>query len=79
MIQKIIKEIKSEYKKNRFTTVAIGITVIISLLNYIKPSSTTGILQYLGFSALNFLYLTVIILLFWFIFIRKKRGWIIYH
>ena len=74
MIKKLINEIKNEYKRNKILTLFIGATMFMTLLTYLKPSSTSSILNYIGFTALNLLSLTIIVFMVWFVFIRKKGS-----
>ena len=71
MLNKIKNEIRMEYKKNKVVTMFMVSILILSVLTYLKPSSTSGILNYLGITTVNFIFLTVVILIFWEIFIRK--------
>lgn len=72
MIQKTINEIKNEYRKHKVTTVFMGAVVVLAILNYIKPSSTSGILSYIGISIINFTILVILLLLVWWFYWRKK-------
>ncbi len=69
---KLINEIKSEWKKNRIRTGFMGAVVFIAILNFIKPSSTSGILRYLGLTIINFSLIAIIVLLIWWFYVRKK-------
>lgn len=69
---KIINEIKSEYSRNKIRTIFMGAIILMAILNFIKPSSTRGILSYVGISIANFTLLAGIILLIWFFYWRKK-------
>ncbi len=74
MIKKIINEIKNEWKKNKVVTGFMGAILALALLTYLKPSSTSGILNYIGITAINFLFLAIVLAIIWVIFIRKKGG-----
>ena len=70
---KIIDEIKKEYNQNKVVTGFMGIVIGISLLTYLKPGSTDSILGYIGFTAMNFLFLSFILAVLWYFFWRKKK------
>lgn len=72
MLNKIKNEIKREYNKSKFTTVFMLSIFVISILSYVKPSSTSGILNYLGLTAVNFIFLTALVLGAWHFWWRKK-------
>ena len=72
MIKKIIQEIKIEWKKHPVTTGFMGVILGISVLSYLKPASTSGILNYIGLSIINFVALSIIIFLVWWFYLRKK-------
>lgn len=72
MIKKIIQEIKTEWKKHPVTTGFMGIILGVSILSYLKPSSTSGILNYVGLSLVNFIIFALIIIGVWWFYLRKK-------
>ena len=69
---KIAKNIKIEYKNNPTQITFMGAVLGLALLTYLKPTSTTNILSFLGLTALNFFILTGIIFVGWYFFVRKK-------
>ena len=73
MIKKILSEIKSEWKRNKIITGFMGIVIILAILTYLKPASTSGILNYIGLSIINFIILAVIIVAFWWFYLRKRK------
>ena len=73
MIKKIINEIKYEWKRNKIVTGFMGIIILLALLTYLKPSSTSGILNYVGLSIINFIILALIIVGVWWFYIRKRK------
>ncbi|KKM80865.1 hypothetical protein LCGC14_1335600 [marine sediment metagenome] len=75
MIKKIIQELKIEWKKNKVTTGFMGVILGISILSYLKPASTSGILNYIGLSIVNFVILSLIIIGIWWLYLRKKIKW----
>ena len=72
MINKIINEIKFEYRKNRMLTVIMLSMLGVSILTYIRPSSTSSIWQYFGITAFNLSILSAIIFLIWYFYLRRK-------
>ena len=72
MIKKITQEIKIEWRKNKVVTGFMGIIIGISILSYLKPASTSGILNYIGLSIINFIILSLLIFLLWWFYLRKK-------
>lgn len=72
MIKKIIQQIKIEWKKHPVTTGFMGVILGISILSYLKPASTSGILNYVGLSIVNFIILALIIVGVWWFYLRKK-------
>lgn len=77
MIKKIINEIKVEYRKNKLTTIFMGAVVVLAILNYLKPSSTSGILSYISISIVNFTILAIFLLAGWWFWWRKQNWRII--
>ncbi len=73
MIKKIINEIKNEWKKNKVITTFMGAVLALAILTYLKPSSTSGILSYIGLSIINFIILAVIIVGIWWFYVRKRK------
>jgi len=69
---KIINEIKAEYRKSKIRTIFMGAIILMAILNFIKPSSTRGILSYIGISIANFTLLSIIVLLIYWFYWRKK-------
>ena len=72
MINKIINEIKIEYRKNRVITVIMLSMLAVSILTYITPSTTSSIWQYLGITAINLSILSAIIFGIWYFYLRRK-------
>ncbi len=73
MLKKIFNEIKSEWKKNKLVTGFMGIIILLALLTYLKPASTSGILNYIGLSIVNFCLLSLILVIGWWFYMRKRR------
>ncbi len=73
MIKKITNEIKSEWKRNKIVTGFMGIILLLAILTYLKPSATSGILNYIGMSIINFTVLAVIIVVGWWFYVRKRK------
>ena len=72
MIKKIINEIKNEWKRNKVITGFMGAVLALAILTYLKPSSTSGILNYISISIANFIILALIIVGIWWFYLRKK-------
>ena len=72
MIQKIINELKIEYGRHKVTTVFMGAVVLLAILNYLKPSATSGILNYIGISIINFSLLSAVIVGIWYFWWRRR-------
>ena len=72
MIKKIINDIKNEWKKNKVITGFMGVVLLLAILTYLKPSSTSGILSYIGLSIVNFIILAGIIVGIWWFYLRRK-------
>ncbi len=68
----LIEEIKREYEKNKIRTMFMGAVVAIAILNFLKPSSTSGILNYLGLTIINFSLISIIILLIYWFYWRRR-------
>lgn len=73
MIKKIINEIKFEWKKSKVVTGFMGAVLVLAILTYLKPSSTSGILSYIGLSLINFVVLAGIIVGLWWFYLRKRK------
>ena len=73
MIRKVISEIKSEWKRNKIVTGFMAAVVVLAMLTYLKPSSTSGILNYIGLSIINFIILAAIIVGIWWFYLRKRK------
>jgi len=71
MIKKTINEIKVEWRKNPISTGFMGIVILFAFLSYIKPTSTSGILGYIGVS-INLLTFVAVLVLFYFFYWRKR-------
>lgn len=69
---KIINNIKNEWKKNKVITGFMGVVLLLAILTYLKPSSTSGILNYIGLSIVNFIILALIIIGIWWFYLRRK-------
>jgi len=76
MIQKIINEIKIEYRKHKIQTGFMGTILLLALLTYLKPGSTDSLLGYIGITAINFIILSAIIVGIWFYLRRKKWNYL---
>ena len=72
MIKKIINELKFEWKKNKVVTGFMGIILLLTILTYLKPSTTSGILNYVGLSIINFIILSSIITGVWWFYVRRR-------
>ena len=72
MIKKMINEIKFEWKKNKVVTGFMGIILFLTILTYLKHSATSGILNYIGLSIINFIILALIIVVVWLFYARRK-------
>jgi len=68
----LIEDIKKEYEKDKVRTLFMGTIVLLTLLTYFKPDSTSGFLASLGISAMNFILLSIFILVIWWFGLRKK-------
>ena len=73
MIKRIINEMKNEWKKNKIVTGFMGAVLVLAILTYLKPSSTSGILNYISISIANFIILAVIIVGAWWFYMRKIK------
>jgi len=71
MINRIVNEIKSEYQKKPVQTGFMMAVALFGFLTFIKPSTTSGFLTAIGISAINFIFLALIILGVWYFFWRK--------
>lgn len=72
MLNKIKNEIRIEYRKSKLTTAFMLSIFTISILSYLKPSSTSGILNYIGITAMNFIFLSALICGIWYFWWRKN-------
>ncbi len=72
-MKKIINEIKSEWKKNKLVTGFMAVVILLAILTYLKPSSTSGILNYIGLSIINFIILAAIIVGIWWFYVRRIK------
>lgn len=73
MLDGLVNSIRKEYRKNTVGTLFMGLVLGFSLLSFLKPGSTDGILEYLGLSLINFFWLAFAGFLIWYVFIRKKK------
>ena len=73
MISNIINNFKAEYKKNKIVTGVMTVTLILGVLSYLKPSYTESVWGYLGFTALNFSIIAILIFLGWWFYFRRIR------
>ena len=73
MIKRIINEIKSEWKRNKIVTGFMGLILVLAILTYLKPASTSGILNYIGLSIINFIILAIIVVGIWWFYMRKRK------
>jgi len=73
MIKKIINDIKTEYRRNKIVTGFMGLILALAILTYLKPASTSGILNYIGLSIINFIILTVFLIGIWWFLLRKRK------
>lgn len=73
-MNKLFNLIKKQYRKEPTATIFSALIITFGVLNFVKPSSTEGFLEYVGMSAINLIILSVAIFALWFIFIRKKKG-----
>jgi hypothetical protein len=71
-MNKVIQEIKNEYRKRKLVTVFYVTMLPLAILSYLKPSSTASIWKYLGLTAINFSILVFAIFLIWWFYMRKK-------
>ncbi len=73
MIKKIINEMKNEWKRNKIVTGFMGLVLGLAILTYLKPASTSGILNYIGLSIINFIILAIIVVGIWWFYLRKRK------
>lgn len=73
-MNKIVRMIQEQYAKDKVGTIFGGLILLFALLNFLKPSTTDGILTYIGISAINLVVLAVGFLFLWVVFIRKNKG-----
>ena len=73
MIKRIINEIKIEWHKNKIVTGFMGVVLALAILTYLKPTATSGILNYISISIANFLILSFIIVGVWWFYMRKRK------
>jgi hypothetical protein len=72
-MNKIFKTIIEQYKKDKVSTIFMGLVLLFALLTFIKPSSASGLSNYIGLTAINLLVILIIGLIIWLIFFRRKR------
>ena len=72
-MKKIINEIKNEWKRNKVVTSFMGVILLLTILTYLKPSTTSGILNYIGLSIVNFIILALAIIIIWWFYARKRK------
>jgi len=58
---KLMNDIKERWKKDKVQTGFMGAVVILALLTYLKPESTESVWAYFGMTALNFVFISMII------------------
>ncbi len=72
-MKKIINEIKNEWKRNKDVTSFMDVILLLTILTYLKPSTTSGILNYIGLSIVNFIILALAIIIIWWFYARKRK------